>query len=88
VIVDQARLSRHIRQGLQTRNQITLRELVEQQPLEHGLAELVAYLQLGAESFKAAVDENTEERIAWEVVTADGTTLHKQARLPRVIFVR
>ena len=88
IVVDKAQLARHIRQHLQTRNQITLRELVEQQPLEHGLAELVAYLQLGAESFKAAVDESTEEHIAWDVITADGITMHKQARLPRVIFVR
>lgn len=88
VVVDKAQIARHIRQGLQTRNQITLRELVDQQPLEHGLAELVAYLQLGDESFKAVVDESTQERIAWDVIAADGSTLHKQARLPRVIFVR
>lgn len=88
VVVDKAQLARHIRQGLQTRNQITLRELVDRQPLEHGLAELVAYLQLGAESFKAVVDESTEEHIVWEVTTDDGIAVHKQARLPRVIFVR
>ncbi|MCC7082994.1 MAG: DUF3375 domain-containing protein [Burkholderiales bacterium] len=88
VVVDKVRLARHIRVHLQTRNQITLRELVEQQPLEHGLAELVAYMQLGTESFKAVVDESTEEHIAWDAITDDGLTLHKQARLPRVIFVR
>lgn len=88
VIVDKTRLARHIRQGLQTRDQITLRELVDEQPLEHGLAELVAYLQLGSDAFKAVVDENTEERIVWDVTTDEGMTLHKQARLPRVIFVR
>ncbi len=42
-------------------SQITLRELVEQPPLQHGLGELVAYLQRGAKSFKAAADESIEE---------------------------
>jgi hypothetical protein len=88
VVVDKARLARHIRQALQARAQITLRELVDGQPLEQGLAELVAYLQLGTESFKAVVDEERPDLIAWDAVGKDGATLRRQARLPRVIFVR
>ena len=38
----------------------------ETQPLQHGLAELVAYLQLAADSFKAVVDEEVTEVIAWK----------------------
>jgi hypothetical protein len=87
-VVDKSRLARHIRQGLQTRDQITLRELLGEHPLTHGLAELVAYLQLGAESFNAVVDETSIERIAWDVVKLDGTVARRQARLPRVIFAR
>ena len=88
IVVDKARLVRHIRQALQARAQITLYELIDKQPLQLGLAELIAYLQLGSESFKAVVDENTEDLITWETVTSDGTIISKQARLPRVIFVR
>ncbi len=88
VVVDTPRLSRHIRQALQTRSQITLSELIATQPLQLGLAELVAYLQLGSESFKTVVDEKAEDVIAWDVETPDGAVLEKQARLPRVIFVR
>jgi len=88
VVVDKSQLARHIRQGLQTRNQITLSELLGEHPLTHGLAELVAYLQLGAENFNAVVDETTTERIAWDLVRTDGTVARKQARLPRVIFAR
>ncbi len=88
VVVDKARLVRHIRQALQARAQITMRELVDGQPLEQGLAELVAYLQLGVESFKAVVDEERADLIAWDAVGKDGATLRRQARLPRVIFVR
>ncbi len=88
VVVDRAQLARHIRQALQYRSQVTLRELTELQPLQHGLAELVAYLQLGSEAFKTLVDEDTPEVIAWQSIRRNGTPITKHARLPRVIFVR
>lgn len=88
VVVDRAQLARHIHQTLQDRSQVTLRELIASRPLQQGLAELVAYLQLGSDAFKTAVDENTAEVIAWEAVAADGSLVQKHARLPRVIFVR
>ena len=88
VVVDKARLSHHIRHALQERAQITLRELIEAQPLQQGLAELVAYLQLGSETFKTVVDESIDEHIAWDATARDGVSSRRQARLPRVIFVR
>jgi hypothetical protein len=84
VVVDKAELARHVRQALQTRSQVTLRELIEAHPLRQGLAELVAYLQLATESAKTVLDEATSEPVVWQ--TQDGRW--KQARLPRVIFVR
>ncbi len=53
VVVDKARLARHIRHTLQARSQVTLRELCEMQPLQQGLAELVAYLQLAGDGFRS-----------------------------------
>jgi flagellar motility protein MotE (MotC chaperone) len=88
VVVDRAELARRIRHALQDRSQVTLRELTESQPLTQGLAELVAYLQLGSDLFKAVVDENTPEVIVWETLASDGAPIRKTARLPRVIFVR
>jgi hypothetical protein len=88
VVVDKAQLARHIRHALQDRSQITLRELTEMRPLQQGLAELVAYLQLAGDTFKTVVDENATEMIAWRREGADGREYGKRARLPRVIFVR
>jgi hypothetical protein len=88
VVVDRAELARHIRQALQDRSQVTLRELTESQPLTQGLAELVAYLQLGSDAFKTTVDEGTPEVITWDTIATDGVPTRKAARLPRVIFVR
>ena len=88
IVIDKPRLTRHIRHALQQRTQITLAELCTLQPLQHGLAELVAYLQLASEGFKTTVDEGATEVIVWLGVSADGTQQARQARLPRVIFVR
>jgi len=88
VVIDRAQLTRHIRHALQHRSQISLRELCEMQPLKHGLAELVAYLQLAGDNPKTVVDEDVTETIIWLGARADGQELMKQARLPRVIFVR
>jgi hypothetical protein len=88
VVVDKAQLLRHIRHALQDRAQITLRELCETQPLQHGLAELVSYLQLAGDSFKTTVDEGTTDLIVWQGEAADGSLQCKRASLPRVIFVR
>ena len=88
VVVDKAWLTRHIRHTLQDRVQITLSELVASQPLQQGLAELVAYLQLGSETFSTVVDEDTVESIRWQTVATDGQAITRTARLPRVIFMR
>jgi len=88
VVVDKARLVRHIRHALQDKAQISLGELVCGQPLQHGLAELLAYLHLGSEMFSTAVDEDTPEPIRWQTLSADGREITRSARLPRVIFMR
>jgi flagellar motility protein MotE (MotC chaperone) len=87
VVVDKAQITRHIRHALQDRAQITLSELVSARPLQHGLAELVAYLQSGSEDFRTAVDEAMAEPIRWQAVAEDGAALTRSARLPRVIFM-
>jgi hypothetical protein len=88
VVVDKSALSRHIRRALQSAPQVTLRELCEGRPLQHGLAELIAYLELAGEGFKSMIDEAAEDIIVWWGMDRDGRKQTKQARLPRVIFVR
>jgi flagellar motility protein MotE (MotC chaperone) len=84
VVIDRAELSRHIRQALQDRAQITLGELVAAHPLRHGLAELVAYLQLASDLPHTVIDEQTQDTIEWRTAAGIG----RCARLPRLIFVR
>ena len=88
VVVDKARLTRHIRHALQDRSRVSLSELLETEPLQQGLAELIAYLQLGCDVFRIVVDESRQEFIHWEATALFGEKLLRSARLPQVIFVR
>ena len=97
-VVDRARLEAHIRHALQDRSQVSLRELCEARPLEHGVAELVAYLQL-ANRLNAHVDEETEEWIGWNRPAGRDAGSEQErerptretmrrTKLPRIIFAR
>ena len=84
VSIDKAALSSHIRQSLQTRPQVTLVELLTARPLQQGLAELVAYLQLASVAAKSVVEDDTRDTVRW--TAGDGK--ERSANMPRVIFVR
>ncbi|MDE2607587.1 MAG: DUF3375 domain-containing protein [Burkholderiales bacterium] len=93
IVVDKARLAEGIRRSLRSRPQVTLHDLVAAQPLQHGLAELVAYLDLAHrgsdgsnEGFRAVVDEQVQESVRWQALDAQGSPVTREARLPRVIF--
>lgn len=96
IVVDKARLRATVQHALRHRPQITLRELLAAEPLQQGLAELVAYLELahaghGSDAFdglRAVVDEAVEEPVRWEARNAEGEPVERVARLPRVIFTR
>jgi hypothetical protein len=96
VVVDKARLRSAVQRALRRQPQITLRELLDAEPLRQGLAELVAYLELahaGAggsalDGLRALVDEAVDEPIRWEARSAAGDTVTREARLPRVVFTR
>ena len=84
VVVDRAELARNIRQELQVRSQISLADVVGRHPLRHGLAELVAYLQLAGEWPKTAVDDDVQEQVSWQLETG----VMRRATLPRIILLR
>lgn len=96
VVVDKTRLAEGIRRVLRGRSQVTLRELLELEPLQQGLAELVAYLELahrddaagGFDGLRSLVDESVAEPILWKGRDREGEPVTRQASLPRVIFTR
>ena len=82
--VDRLALESGIRRALQDRDQISLAELLEQEPLEHGLAELVTYLAIAAESDGGLIDEAQTQTVSWN--SANGT--ERRAKVPLVVFSR
>jgi hypothetical protein len=84
VFVDPSRLADGVRRALRRRASVGLVELLHEQPLEHGLAELVGYLSLRDAQFRVVFDEYVAERVAW----SDRNGESRVASLPRVAFVR
>ena len=97
IVVDKQRLRASVQRALRNKPQVTLRELLETEPLLHGLAELVGYLELahaGAEGggavdgLRALVDETVTEPIRWQSRDAQEEVVVREACVPRVIFTR
>jgi flagellar motility protein MotE (MotC chaperone) len=84
VYVDKARLASHIRKALATRSQVSLAELLDERPLEQGLAELVAYLGLAADDQRALIDDSRPQTVVWD----DPDRGQRRATLPLVVFTR
>jgi hypothetical protein len=82
--VDKTRLTDQIRWALQTRPQISLADLVAHFPLQHGLAELVAYLSLAAEEQGAVIDDRNKQVLSWQ----DASGNRRRATLPLIVFSR
>ncbi|WP_028583773.1 DUF3375 domain-containing protein [Desulfogranum mediterraneum] len=83
-VVDRLQLERQIKGLLRSHDQVSLREIIQAYPLQQGLAELVTYLSIAAESRTALFDEEQPETILWQ--EEDGSK--KCGTIPRIIFSR
>lgn len=81
--VDTQRLAGGVRRALQRQSQIDLPDILARQPLELGLAELVAYLGLEDPAFDVVFDGDRAQVVRW----TDDTGTGREARLPAVTFV-
>ena len=95
IVVDKARLRATVQRALRGQPQITLRDLLDAEPLRLGLAELVGYLELAhagdddaLDGLRALVDDGVEEPVRWHASNVAGDPVTREARLPRVIFTR
>ncbi len=84
VFVDKLKLKGIIRNALQTRDQVTLVQILAEHPLEKGLAELVTYLSLAGDDDKAQFDDSRQHRVSW----TDDHGVTRQAEFSAVIFSR
>ncbi len=82
--VDKARLAGLLRQALQLSDQVSLPQLIEQHPLQQGLAELLAWLAIASDDDRAVFDDSQHDDIRW----LDENGGSRRARLPRILFCR
>jgi hypothetical protein len=84
VFVDRIKLKAIIRNSLQTRDQVTLEQILADHPLEKGLAELVTYLSLATDDDRAQFDDSRQQRVSW----TDEHGMRRRAQFSAVIFNR
>jgi hypothetical protein len=84
IVINKRELASNIRRALQTQSQISLRDLLNENPLKQGLAELLGYLQVAGEWAHTVVEEETHDVVEWSA----GDGIMRKAKLPRIIFAR
>lgn len=82
IYIDRDRLRARIRRALNRSASASLAHIVEEHPLEHGLAELVTYFALAADDPNAVIDPSRSEHIEW--VDTEGAS--RRATVPAVVF--
>ena len=92
-MVDKLALAQHVRQSLQNKSQVSLRQLCQDRPLQRGLAELVAYLELAGDGIRAGqfeivVDDSVKDTIQWTMADDNKEEIVRTACLPRIIYSR
>lgn len=80
--VDERILRDRIRTALRGRSQISLKQLCAMYPVEKGLGEIVAYLNLACKDARAVVNTETTQAIAWQ----DANGMTRKVHMPEVIF--
>lgn len=83
VYVDKDVLRARLRRALQSRNQVSLEQILSEHPLERGLAELVAWLSLATGEARAVIDEDVSRSVSW----TDAAGVVRMATVPQVVFV-
>ncbi len=82
--VDEAELKANIRRALQTRNQVSLGQVVAEHPIAKGLAEVVTYVELAHKEPNALVLNEQTEKLSFAV----GNGITRSVELPKIIFIR
>lgn len=83
--IDRARLAATVWDHLGPSNQVGLGQVLDQQPLKQGLAELVGYMSLTEQGLAVVFDPDERDQVSW---SADDETLDRVAEMPRVSFSR
>jgi len=65
IVIDRESLVRHAQRELQSDGQVSLATLIQRQPLEHGLAELVTWLEVADTDFESTTIAQEQDTVTW-----------------------
>ena len=81
-LIDRKKLAKNVKSLLADRPEVTLREVLENYPLEKGLSELVAYITLNDQTQKVRVNERVTEPLRFDEEN------NKYLEAPQIIYHR
>lgn len=82
--IDELKLHSQVKQLLEKSAQVSLEEVIQHYPLEHGLAEIITYLHIAAKYESSIIDSSLSSEIAWK----SENNVTKHLKLPKIIFLR
>ena len=85
--IDLDALTRVVQDCLMQAEQVTLAQVVQRHPLQHGLAELIGYLRLATDTdhlLRSTIEEEARDSVAWSDASGDA----RRATVPRITFHR
>ncbi|CAM5206863.1 hypothetical protein OURE66S_01115 [Oligella ureolytica] len=82
IYVDKSRLEESLRRALRHQAHINLADLLEHYPLQQGLAELIAWLELATANSHCSFNEDQTQLISWY----DSQGIQRRASVPLIIF--
>lgn len=82
--IDHDRLLAQLQQALQLQSQVTLKRLLQEYPLQQGLAELIGWFSIAGSNPRHLFDESELEQLEWE----DDSGVVRRVEIPRVIYNR
>jgi len=82
--IDDSALRGNIDRLLMSRSEVTMAELVTSYPVEQGMAEVIAYLQIAARDERHSIDRAARDIVTIRTRNGD----EKQVEVPRIIYRR
>lgn len=88
VVVNPEILLSRINDFMATRDEVSLYEIVQKYPLDHGISELTTYVKLALSSFEVVEDSTKSDLYRWEALDMEGNRVARVAKLQHIILKR
>ncbi|MGB3948436.1 MAG: DUF3375 domain-containing protein [Bacteroidia bacterium] len=79
-VIDKKKLENNIRVMLKSREEVTLGEVLKENPIEKGLAEVVTYFSIASQQPRSIINRDEEETISLDNLN------EKKMQIPKIIF--